>query len=92
MLCVQGAVVVQHSQLGEFLEALGAQRRFGFCCVPLPPTSPTPPVLPESLRLPQPDAGGQGVLCYQSAPSHVAHVAAAIRTAGSHGQSERGYS
>ena len=55
---VQGAVVVQHSQLGEFVEALGAQRRFGFCCVPLPPTSPTPPVLPESLRLPQPDAGG----------------------------------
>jgi hypothetical protein len=55
---VQGAVVVQHSQLGEFVEALGMQPRFGFCCVPLPPTSPTPPVLPESLRLPQPDAGG----------------------------------
>lgn len=59
---VQGAVVVQHSQLGEFVEALGAQRRFGFCCVPLPPTSPTPPVLPESLRLPQPDAGGSAIL------------------------------
>jgi hypothetical protein len=51
--------VVRHSQLTEFCEALGQQRRFGFCLVPLPPTSPAPPVLPESLRLPQPDAGGR---------------------------------
>ena len=72
--CVQGSVVVQHSQLGEFVEALGAQQRFGFCCVPLPPTSPTPPVLPESLRLPQPDAGGSHCLYTQSLGRFARHT------------------
>ena len=72
--CVQGLVVVQHSQLDEFVEALGAQRRFGFCCVPLPPMSPTPPVLPESLRLPQPNAGGLASMYAQSLRRAARHI------------------
>lgn len=58
---VQGQVVVQHSQLCDFCDALAQQRRFGFCFVPVPPTSLTPPALPESMRLPMPgDAGDSG--------------------------------
>lgn len=60
---LQGAAVVQHSQIGDFCDALAGCRTFAFCLVPVPPATPTPPALPESMRLPMPGAAGGEVAC-----------------------------